>query len=167
MTNDQSDVSARWGEGVRVGAPRLQSLNFNYAGVAGGELPQPIKVQFEIGVVRLAELALGVEFTSRVIDIPELTASATYRVEFVLDPESPEGMQPERALQLLACRIAPVTLYPFCREALTSTAHRAGLTKFVTPITNVGALWEEDEIEIPSWEDAEEADGLLPPDEAD
>ncbi|HEX6913022.1 MAG TPA: hypothetical protein VF142_21615 [Longimicrobium sp.] len=158
MTNDQSEVVARWGEGVRVGPPLLHALSFQYDGSVGGELPQPIKVQFEIGVVRLAELALGVEFTSRVIEIPELTASATYRVEFVLEPGSPEAEQPERALRLLACRIAPVTLYPFCREALTSTAQRAGLTRFVTPITNVGALWEEDEIQIPPVDDDCEGD---------
>jgi hypothetical protein len=146
-----TENTTRWGEGVRIGPPRLHALHFDYDGT--GELPQPITVQFELEVSRTDPFGIEVEFTTRVLNVEGLVAHATYRVGFMLDPRSPEGQDPEDALRKLTCRIAPVTLYPFCREALTSTAQRAGLSNFVTPITNVGALWSEEEITIPEWEE--------------
>jgi hypothetical protein len=153
-------ASGRWGFGVRISQPRLSNLEFSWDGVPEAAIPNPVKFEFSMGFQRFSVYELGVEFRATLEEVPDLTASAAYRVTFALDPESPEGREPEKALRQIAARMAPVTLYPFCREALVSTAQRAGLLNVNAPISNVGLLWEPGELDIPAPdEDGDEEKG--------
>jgi hypothetical protein len=125
----------------------LRRIEFDWRGDAG--LSMLPRFQFEMQMYRHSVASLGVEFSVTEIDNPDLTGSVTYTVLFEVEDGSPESQQMERALKMLAARVAPVTLYPFCREALVSMAHRAGLMDFVPPITNVGALWTPEELDLP------------------
>ncbi len=144
-----AEAKAPWGAGVRVSQPRLSEIAFRWEGEGDESFPESAKFEFTLAFQRFDSFQLGVEFRATVVDVPDFHAEAAFRAVFVLDPESPEGKDPDMALQLIAVRMAPVTLYPFCREALVSTAQRAGLTRFTPPIANVGLLWSPDEIEIP------------------
>jgi hypothetical protein len=157
MTTDKAS-RAQWGTGVRISQPRLRRVDFDYEPDIA--LPQPLNIEFMLTMLRIDERELGVELVCSVVDVPGLTASVSYGIAFQLDPESPEGHEPDRAFKMICARMAPVTLYPFCREALTSIAQRAGLTQFVAPITNVGALWTPDEIDVPQVGDATEDDDV-------
>lgn len=143
----EPSLDSRWGEGVRLSQPRLRQMEFDWRGAAEpGTVP---RFQFGMELYRHSAGSLGVDFTVTAVDAPGLTAQVTYGVLFEIEEGSPEGREPERALRMLAARVAPVTLYPFCREMLVSTAQRAGLTDFVLPVSNVGALWTLEEIPLP------------------
>ncbi len=138
----------RWGEGVRLSQPRLRHVAFEWRGEnALSMLP---RFQFGMQLYRYSFSLLGVDFTVTEIDNSDLTCSVTYHVVFEIEDGSPESHQMDRALRMLAAQVAPTTLYPFCREALVSMANRAGLTEFVLPVTNVGALWTPEGIDLPA-----------------
>lgn len=148
MNSPGSGSAERWGEGVRISQPRLLHIEFDWRGdTVLSTVPQ---FQFELQLHRNSTASIAVDFTVTEIDNPALTSSVTYQVLFEIEDGSPESRQMEMALRMLAARVAPVTLYPFCREALVGMAHRAGLADFVPPITNVGALWTPDEVPLPA-----------------
>lgn len=146
MSNPGNGSAERWGEGVRISQPRLRHIEFDWRGDTLSTVPQ---FQFELQLYRYSNESMAVDFTVTEIGVPDLIGRVTYQVVFEIEEGSPESRQMEVALRMLTARVAPVTLYPFCREALVSMAHRAGLADFVPPITNVGALWSLEEIPLP------------------
>lgn len=147
MSDQSYAPMERWGEGVRLSQPRLRQIEFEWRGESAPT--EPPRFQFGMQLYRYTAAMLGVDFMVTAIDNPELTAHVTYFVIFEIEEGSPESRQMDRALTMLAARVAPVTLYPFCREALVGMAQRAGMTELVPPITNVGALWSPEELTLP------------------
>lgn len=140
----------RWGEGVRITAPALASLHFEWDGSqAALTLDGPMQVDYVLNVYRFDRLSVGVGFGLHVIGIEGLTASAVFRMKAELEPDSPEASEPESAFRQFAARVAPLAIYPFVREALASAAIKANLPAVVLPITNVGGVFTPDEIELP------------------
>ena len=149
--NLMTDDPKRWGEGVRITAPALASLHFDWQG-SRAPLEQhegSLQVEYVLNVYRFDRLTIGVGFGVHVVGIDELTASAVFRMTAQLDPDSPEAGEPETAFRQFAARVAPLAIYPFVREALASAAIRANLPSVVLPITNVGGIFTPDEIELP------------------
>ena len=152
-----TDEAINWGEGVRITAPALASLHFEWTGdqervQALDELP----VEYTLRLSRIASLSLAVEFGVHIVEIEGLTASAAFRMVASLVPDSPEAQKPEIAFRQFAARVAPLAIYPFVREALTSAAVKAALPAMVLPITNVGALFAQEELQLPDPPDSAE-----------
>ncbi|HEX9939013.1 MAG TPA: hypothetical protein VGB15_17865 [Longimicrobium sp.] len=151
----------RWGEGVRITAPALASLHFDWEGSRATLEQQeaPMQVEYVLNLSRFNRLAMGVGFGLHVVGIEGLTASAVFRMTAELDPDSSEASEPETAFRQFAARIAPLAIYPFVREALASAAIRANLPSIVLPITNVGSVFTPDEIELPDPPSEENTEG--------
>lgn len=139
----------QWGEGVVISPPALYSLQFEWRGSSEPDM-STAQTEFSLGVFRFHPLKLGVQFGAAVVDVPKLTARAVFRMVISLLPDSPEAENPDVAFKQFACRVAPLTIYPFVREAITSAAMKAQLPGMVLPIANVGALFTPDEITIPA-----------------
>lgn len=140
-----------WGEGVRITAPALASLQFDWQGsrAAIEQREGQLEVEYVLSISRFDHLSIGVAFGIHVIGIEGLTASAIFRMTAELEPGSPEASEPETAFRQFAARIAPPAIYPFVREALASAAIKANLPWIVLPITNVGGVFTPDEIDLP------------------
>jgi hypothetical protein len=140
-----------WGEGVRISAPLLASLHFDWQGSRATieAVLDELQVEYVLNVYRFDRLTVGVGFGVHLAGIEGLTASSVFRMTVALDPASPEAIDPEMAFRQFAARVAPLSIYPFVREALASAAIRAGLPSIVLPITNVGGIFTQDEIEVP------------------
>lgn len=150
------ETQARWGSGVRITPPALHNLVFEWD---GDEEPdrKDAETEYSLALQRFGPLELGVQFGASITGVPGLEARASFRMVFALEPDSPEAQDAEKAFRLMAARLAPQAIYPFVREALASTALRAQLLGLVLPVTNVGGLFNADEIEIPPVEDEEDA----------
>lgn len=154
-----SQTTTAWGDGVTITAPALYSLRFEWKGGPDPDVSRAT-TEYSLSVVRFEPLQLGIQFGATVIGIPDLEASAWFRMIVTLRPESPEAADPDRAFRQLAARVGPVAMYPFIREAIASAAMKAQLPGLVLPIANVGGLFDEDEITIPP----PDADGDADPD---
>lgn len=134
----------RWGEGVRISTPTMRTLSFTYDG--SGEIPSGAAIDYEWGleVFRFEPLMVGVEFYVGV-KVADLEGHTSYRIMFELLEGSPEAESPDRAIRELAARVAPVTLFPYIREAFGSAAMRCGV-QFTLPFQNVGTLFSPEEI---------------------
>jgi hypothetical protein len=137
------------GTGVRISVPLMRRFEFR-CDDEPGRIPDgtPIKYEWGMDVYRPDHFSVGVDFSVEV-NVGGISGSATYRILFKIDKESPSAEDVETNLRTLASRVAPTTLYPFVREAFSSAAARCGIP-FVLPFENVGALFSPAEIELPS-----------------
>jgi preprotein translocase subunit SecB len=147
MTGEVVEGAVGLGVGVQIGPPRLHRLHFEYE--PGIEIPAPVPVTFEMELTRFGPLLLGVELTASIQDQPGLTARASFRVVFAIDENGPQAEDPDHAFKSIAAQMGPTTLFPFCREVLTSAAQRAGVNDFTLPVLWVGRLWSPDELDVP------------------
>lgn len=144
----ENNPKEHWGQGVEVSSPKLVDLAFRFE---GEDLPDPpFNITYSIALHRFTALRLGVQFGAEIVDIPDFTARAVYRMIFTLKPESPEAADPEHAFGIIIARMAPVAMYPFIREALASISQKALLPALILPVQNVGSLWKVGELELPA-----------------
>lgn len=145
-----SEIAARpaWGEGVSISPPILHSLRFEWKGGTEADV-RNARTEYSLGLYRFGRLRLGIQFGAAISGVPRLEARAVFRMIVTFAPDSSEAADPESAFKPFAARVGPLTMYPFVREAITSAAMKAQLTALALPVADVGALFTEDEIQIP------------------
>ena len=133
---------------LRLSAPDLRKLHFVKKGPRT-EQDTELELKYGLAVRRYAENRLGVELSLQ-SDGPQVEFHVTYRAVFTLEVEegapAPDWV---KELRVIAKEIAPSVLFPFLREAITSTASKAGVRSLVPPLVNFRELFKSVDIVIP------------------
>jgi hypothetical protein len=151
---EESESASRWGGGLEITAPVLRRSRFDWEGESDPSIEGGV-FEYTLGILRINELSLGVEFAVSLTQVANLVLECRHRMTVTLKPGSPEASDPDRAFRLFAATMAPRAMYPFARETMSSLVSRAYLRGFVLPITNVGLLFDPDELEIPKSDEGE------------
>jgi hypothetical protein len=134
--------------GVHIVLVELQRLSFEQIEDAPEEGFEP-SLQFGIGLARLEELVLGVEYIVRFVENPYVRFEAAYRGAFERGEPFAEGESETQFWQSVAARIAPTVLYPYLRETASGVLGKAGFGRITLPIVMAGAMFKPEGLEIP------------------
>lgn len=144
---------------LRLSPPELWRLEFARKEPAG-EVDESTELPLVFGLAlnRVAVNKLGIELSVELKDFPPLTILVAYRSVFELD-STETGAALERDLKHIAAQVGPAALYPYVREAVSSTVARAGLPPLVPPIVNFRNVFDPDEVTLPAAPESDATSG--------
>jgi preprotein translocase subunit SecB len=134
---------------IAISAPELWHITFDRLTEAVEGDDFELSLNTELGVARLAQDEIGVQLTVSIKEGAPFMISVAYRARFQVEPTEELGSLDE-VLRIIAARIAPGTLYPFAREAISSCLARAGMQAPLLPVLNFGSMFDPGDIELPA-----------------
>lgn len=133
---------------INITPPQLTRLEFTRH-----EVPIPPKwgrvpLDITFGLARPSPDRLGVELNIGINGIPAFSVAAGYRMILRFDGDMlPEEV--EREMHSVGVQLGLTTLFPYLREAISTTIVRAGLPPLTLPPMNLRGLLNPDNITIP------------------
>ncbi len=153
MSTPTSDVPQDAPDG-EIEITDLECSKMDFQRTVVGSSPEgeeEVRVEMGLEVSRFGMRRIGVQLMLRIPTAPGFRIEVAYRAVFTLDDLIPEPEVEDR-LQWVASPVAPGILYPYLREAVSSTIGRARLKPVVLPLINPQTLFSDKEIMIPAFE---------------
>ena len=107
----------------------------------------PLNLTLAVAEVSASRAVIDVTFALRVEKAFDVTVA--HRVVFRLPADRPQPDNIEDHWRQVAARLAPVVVYPYVREVVSSVTAKAGMAAATLPVLNVGAALDPATLNMP------------------
>ena len=148
VTNAPEQTISAPTPGVKLRALVLHELEFKRFGGQAPPAELEVPTRFRLGTHRLAEDALGVEFSLEIEQEDVVAFRIVYRAVFVRETDRPAPEDDLPFWRSVAGRVAPIVIFPYMRETFTGLAAKAGLPQLFLPVLNIGGIFPSESIAV-------------------